>query len=256
MTHDLDNNINEAGRHIVSKRKYREYPAETISTEAPVRNRILSFVAEKKIVTKSQLREYMETLSEDLGKQPASNWISRNSHYFRIGENSEGETTYKLSRRGERVLNSIIKYESYKDSVRKEIEQEMLAKQNKRIIDDKVDMDSVLSRKKYKVNEEYFDLIYDIEERKMNEAKSMSNEIQNYSKKRNYLLEFISKHQPVSLKEIKRHLKNLNESENINIDLKFLRNNKNLFDRKINRNGTSSYSLTEKGKNILKNSKV
>lgn len=253
---ERDNKLDEAGRHIVSKRKYGDYPTEIVSTEAPVRNRILSFVAEKNTVTKTQLREFMETVSEDLGRIPSSSWISQNKHYFDISKNNEGETTYKLSNRGRRVLGSVNKFESFKDSVRKELEQEMLAKQNKRIIDDKVDIDSVLSRKKYKVNEKYFELIEELERKRLNEAKSISAEINKHSEKRNHLLEYILQYQPVSLKQIKQFAKNLNESEGIEIDMKFLRINKNLIDRKINRNGTSVYSLTEQGRNIVEKNRV
>ncbi len=100
--HNFSDFINE--RLETVKRKYTEtYPAKNISTYAPVREKILSFVKENSGVTHEALMEFISSMNEEIGSITTRKWLNNNTEYFKISETKEGVKTYKLSATGERV---------------------------------------------------------------------------------------------------------------------------------------------------------
>jgi len=98
----FDQFINEA--KIQVKQKYTEkYPAKMVSTYAPVREKILSFVKENSPVSKADLIEFLKRVNEESGKSTSLGWITRNKQYFVVEEKGD-KKTYKLSSLGERVF--------------------------------------------------------------------------------------------------------------------------------------------------------
>lgn len=139
---EYKNSVNEG--FLVSKRG-RGGNHEIISTNAPVRTKILSFIAEKGTVSKNELLEYFSIIEEDLGKKPSWSWMSKNSHLVSSKVDENGETKYSLTKRGQRVLDVYRNYEtletSYKNS--KEAKQaeikkakEILSKAGIRVLDE------------------------------------------------------------------------------------------------------------------------
>jgi hypothetical protein len=99
--------INEG--KIVVKRKYTDkYPSYEIGKYGPVREKILSFVKEKGIVSREELVEYINAINEDIGSSTSLIWIYKNSKYFRVIE-KEGKKMYKLSPLGEKTHAAILK---------------------------------------------------------------------------------------------------------------------------------------------------
>jgi len=110
---DFDTFVNEnvllVSERLTAKRKYTsEHPAVTMNYEAPVRNKILSFIGEKGEVSKSEMEEYLKSLKEETGKRPNSGYLKDNRHLIKKVENESG-VFYKLTDRGKTVL------EKYKD---------------------------------------------------------------------------------------------------------------------------------------------
>ena len=78
------------------KRKYGERPTVSVGTQAPLRNRVLSYIAENVRVSKNQLRQYIIGLSEGNAKPAAiSMFLKRNVQFFII-ESKNGETFFKF----------------------------------------------------------------------------------------------------------------------------------------------------------------
>ena len=98
--------VNES--RVVVKRKYTEaYPEAAVSDKAPVRERILSFVKEKKEVSHTELMEFIRGLNEETGGQTSRKWVNKNTRYFEVKE-KHNTKYYTLSKMGERVHNAII----------------------------------------------------------------------------------------------------------------------------------------------------
>jgi hypothetical protein len=92
---------------VTVKRKYTDsHPAQTASNYAPIRERILAFVKEKKTVTKAQIYEFIRGLNEGSHRTASVNWVRRNEQYFNVVE-KHGTTYYSLSKLGERVHHKI-----------------------------------------------------------------------------------------------------------------------------------------------------
>lgn len=90
---------------IPLKRKYGERPAITAGINAPIRNRVLSFVAESQVVTKRDLKQFIIGLKEGGATVASANmFITRNAKYF-ITESRNGTTYFKLSNLGKRLIN-------------------------------------------------------------------------------------------------------------------------------------------------------
>jgi len=102
----LDSFINES-KTITLKRSYAGQPPVTVGSKAPVRNQIISYVAEGKRVAKSDLRNFISGLNEGKSKPAAANmWLKRNSKFF-VTENKNGVTYYKLSKIGQRLAEML-----------------------------------------------------------------------------------------------------------------------------------------------------
>ena len=89
------------------KRKYTErYPAKHVSTNGPIREKVLAFVKEMGEVTHKDLLEFFKGMNEENGGATSRKWLNKNPHYFKITE-KKGIKSYKLSPLGERVHNTI-----------------------------------------------------------------------------------------------------------------------------------------------------
>ena len=91
-------------KSITLKRKYGERPSIQVGTMAPLRNQVLSYVAENLSVSKLDLKRFIVGLKEG-GATPASAnmFIKRNAKYF-LTENRAGVTYFKLSPLGKRLV--------------------------------------------------------------------------------------------------------------------------------------------------------
>ena len=73
------------------KRKYTDsYPAMTVGDLAPVREKIISFIAEKGQVTVNELKEFISLMNEEIGTKTTYDWVRKNGKYFNrkgLGEN-------------------------------------------------------------------------------------------------------------------------------------------------------------------------
>lgn len=92
-------------KSITLKRKYGERPTVTAGTFAPLRNRVLSYVAESGTISKRELKQFIIGLKEG-GSTPAaaSMFLKRNAKYF-LTESRNGITYFKLSNLGQRLVN-------------------------------------------------------------------------------------------------------------------------------------------------------
>lgn len=95
-------------RSIPLKRKYGERPAITAGANAPIRNQVLSYVAESGSVSKIDLKKFIVGLREGGSTPAAANmFIKRNAKYF-VTENKNGVTYFKLSDLGQRLVNQFV----------------------------------------------------------------------------------------------------------------------------------------------------
>jgi len=102
----LDQYINES-KSITLKRGYRGQNPVVVGANAPVRNQILSYVAESKRVGVTDLKRFIAGLNEtnENPNAAANMWLRRNGKYF-VTESKAGRTFYKLSTLGQRLVNS------------------------------------------------------------------------------------------------------------------------------------------------------
>jgi hypothetical protein len=107
--------IEEVYERVQIKRKYGEYGAHNVNTEAPIRNRVVEFVG-KRFVTNEELKNFLTKLEEDRGNAiDQRKWFGRNMRYFESFQN-RGQQVWTLSKFGKRVLEQIIKAKSQKQS--------------------------------------------------------------------------------------------------------------------------------------------
>lgn len=108
----LDQYINES-KSITLKRGYRGQNPVVVGANAPVRNQILSYVAEGVKVGSTDLKKFIAGLNEtNANPNAAANmWLRRNGKYF-ITESKGGQTFFKLSKLGQRLVNSFAPVES------------------------------------------------------------------------------------------------------------------------------------------------
>ena len=99
--------INEG--KVTVKRKYTDaYPSKEVSVNAPIREKILSYVKEVGRVSHEELMEFISGMNEENGGATSRKWVNKNTRYFRISEKN-GEKIYRLSSLGERVHAAIMK---------------------------------------------------------------------------------------------------------------------------------------------------
>lgn len=236
MANDIDNtNMNESNFIITSKRKRGESSAEYMSTNAPLRHKVLEFIDKKGSVTEKEMEEFLTTISEELGRTPSKNWLKNNKHLVDFKVNEDGSKTFKLSKRAKTILNTHRKFENMKEDMKKQIVSDLKGFRPR--INDKISFDDVLTGKG--VN-------------KVSESKIATGYVYSNAAMRNKILEFIDKKGKVTLAEMKNFFKTLNEDIGKTPSSSYLSNNKHLIDRSVDANGISTYSLTNQGKHILK----
>jgi hypothetical protein len=99
-------------KSITLKRKYGQRPTITVGTNAPLRNQVLSFVAENAQVSKRDLKQFIVGLKEGgVTVASANMFIKRNAKYF-IAESKNGITYFKLSNLGQRLVNQFVPAEN------------------------------------------------------------------------------------------------------------------------------------------------
>jgi hypothetical protein len=109
------NFLNER-KTIQVKRKYGEYAPTNVGANAPVRQRILGFVSKKGSCCKNDLVEFIKSANEETGRSTNTQWIKKNMKYLTTFE-QDGETHYKLSKLGKRVIKATTVNESTNDYV-------------------------------------------------------------------------------------------------------------------------------------------
>ena len=119
----LDQYINES-KSITLKRGYRGQNPVVVGANAPVRNQILSYVAEGVKVGASDLKKFIAGLNEtNANPSAAANmWLRRNGKYF-ITESKGGKTFFKLSTLGQRLVNSFSSPGSLSEGKKAKIEE-------------------------------------------------------------------------------------------------------------------------------------
>lgn len=101
---NLGQYLNEQ-KSITLTRKYGEKKPVVVGSRAPLRNQVLSYVAENQKVSRIKLKKFIAGLNED-SKNPnaaANMWLKRNMKFF-VAEQKQGITVYKLSKLGEKLL--------------------------------------------------------------------------------------------------------------------------------------------------------
>lgn len=104
----LEDFINEdvllLSERLTAKRKYTDkHPSVDINYSAPIRNKVLAFVSGKGEVSEEEMKEFFNSLEEDLGRKANWSWVKSNSNLIKKFEN-EGKPYYKLTERGSKIL--------------------------------------------------------------------------------------------------------------------------------------------------------
>jgi hypothetical protein len=109
MNHVLDFSefLNEA--RVTVKRKYTEkHPETKVSDKAPIRERILAFVKEKKEVSHNDLMKFIAEMNEETGGNTSRKWVNKNTRYFNVKERNNTKL-YSLSAIGKRIHETLSK---------------------------------------------------------------------------------------------------------------------------------------------------
>jgi hypothetical protein len=107
LVQSFEEYVNEG--HIVLKRKYTNaHPEKKVGSKAPIREKILSFVAEKGTVSKEQMMEFIGGLNEESGGKTSRKWLNKNTHLVTVTEKN-GTKTYSLTRMGKKLHEKIVK---------------------------------------------------------------------------------------------------------------------------------------------------
>ena len=101
---------------IQVKRKYGVHAPTNVGANAPVRQTILGFISEKGSCCKADLSEFIRSANEESGRRTNPQWIKKNAKYLVTFE-QDGETHYKLSKLGKRVIKATTVNESINDYV-------------------------------------------------------------------------------------------------------------------------------------------
>jgi len=91
-------------RTVQVKRKYGIHDSIKVGAIAPVRLKILGFIAEKGHCTKDELKEFINSKNEDSGTRTNMSWLRKNAKYITEFE-KDGCSCCKLSKLGKRVIN-------------------------------------------------------------------------------------------------------------------------------------------------------
>ena len=170
---DLAEGLFEA--KIVAKRKYTEkHPEVTLSSTAPLRNKILEFVDSRGTVSKKEFNEFLDQIGETTGKKPSKRWLVRNEHL--LTKKTKGDdVSYSLSKRGKKVLEMtkrlmedaghILTWEEIEGYIDSEldVEEDEIEIEDEEIAEDVIDEverfdgpDSFIKKMAYKYKLDYF----------------------------------------------------------------------------------------------------
>jgi hypothetical protein len=136
----LDAFLNES-KSIMLKRGYGTNTPVVVGTNAPLRDKILSFVSESNgKVTGVQLKKFIAGLNET-SRNPvaaANMWLKRNNKFF-ITENKGGITYVKLSSIGQRLASRLINSNQLSENkqIRKKIDEEFDYDRLRNLADDR-----------------------------------------------------------------------------------------------------------------------
>ena len=181
--------IIKEGRVVTVKRKYAERPAKTVQLLTPVRNKILSFVSERGVVSEDEMKEFLKQFNEEHGRSTSMRWVRRNKNLFRC-TNENGIKCYRLSRYGKKVLDKTNMNES--EFFFKIDEQKLV----------------VLKRKYNDYPEKRISLVTPVRQR---------------------VLKFVAEKEKVTREELQEFFKQFNEETGRNTTFKWFRTNSKLF---------------------------
>jgi len=101
----FDEFLHEAKKAKIKRKYTNNHPEQTVQFKTPVRNKILSFISEKEIVSKADLEEFIKGMNEDSGRKTTFDWIRRNSKMIKKVAEKNGNVSYKLTKFGQSVLS-------------------------------------------------------------------------------------------------------------------------------------------------------
>ena len=86
-------------KKVTIKRKYTEnHPAKHVSTSARVRNVVLDAMSDG-VITEEELKNILSEIKAH------NKWLKKNQSLFKLEEDENGNTIYRLSKRGSRIKN-------------------------------------------------------------------------------------------------------------------------------------------------------
>ena len=95
--------------HIVVKRKYTDaHPEKKVGNKAPIREKILSFLAEQGKVNKDQMMEFINGLNEESGGNTSRKWLNKNTHLVNVTKKGD-EKIYSLTKLGRKLHEKLVK---------------------------------------------------------------------------------------------------------------------------------------------------
>lgn len=104
--------VAEAASKSNVKRKYTEsHPSIEIQNYAPIREKVLNFLKENGTVTRTQLKEFINGMNEEIASKTSMKWVNKNSRFIKEFA-SKGEVFYKLTPLGKRVVEKMMVKES------------------------------------------------------------------------------------------------------------------------------------------------
>lgn len=214
---NFNKNIIREARMVAVKRKYAEYPERLVQVITPVRNKVLSFVDERKVVSRTELETFLKQLNEETGRNTTMRWVRNNKNLFRK-TNENGVIYYRLSKLGQTVLS--------KTMINDDVNYYYQIKEGK----------LVTLKRKYteKFPEKRIALVTPVRQK---------------------VLTFVEERKKVSIDELAEFLKMFNEETGRNTTMRWFKNNAYLF-KITNENDTVFYSLSKIGEKVLDKTRI
>ena len=107
LIYSFDEFVSEG--HIVVKRKYtNSHPEKKFGSKAPIREKILSFLAERGNVSRDEMMQFINGLNEETGGSTSRKWLNKNTHLVAVIK-KENEKTYSLTKLGKKLHEKIVK---------------------------------------------------------------------------------------------------------------------------------------------------
>ena len=102
----LDQYLNE-NKSITLTRQYGNKNSVVVASRAPLRNQVLAYVMENEKVTRTELKKFIFGLNEGKAKPAAVNMFLKRNEKFFVTESKGSETIYKLSKLGEKLIQTL-----------------------------------------------------------------------------------------------------------------------------------------------------